>query len=73
MKFKWTADNLLPLFSLFFIHVSSLCPLQEEERQLIQGPSTGAVIGAILGALIFICIVIIGTIFFIRNRQEDAE
>nr|XP_004572706.1 nectin-2 isoform X2 [Maylandia zebra] len=45
----------------------------EEERQLIQGPSTGAVIGAILGALIFICIVIIGTIFFIRNRQEDAE
>ncbi|XP_030596398.1 PVR cell adhesion molecule related 2 like isoform X2 [Archocentrus centrarchus] len=45
----------------------------EEERQLIQGPSTGAVIGAVLGALIFICIIIIGSIFFIRNRQEDGE
>uniref|UniRef100_UPI0037E8AB38 PVR cell adhesion molecule related 2 like isoform X2 n=1 Tax=Semicossyphus pulcher TaxID=241346 RepID=UPI0037E8AB38 len=44
----------------------------EEERQITPGPSTGAVIGGILGALAFIGI-IIGIIFFIRKRQEDAD
>ncbi|XP_054873877.1 PVR cell adhesion molecule related 2 like isoform X2 [Amphiprion ocellaris] len=44
----------------------------EEERQIIAAPSTGAVIGGILGALIFIG-VIIGAIFLIRKRQEDGE
>ncbi|XP_041665915.1 PVR cell adhesion molecule related 2 like isoform X2 [Cheilinus undulatus] len=43
----------------------------EEERQ-ISGPSTGAVIGGILGALAIIGI-IVGVIFFIRKRQEDGE
>lgn len=44
----------------------------EEERQITPGPSTGAVIGGILGALAFIGI-IVGTYFFIRKRQEDGE
>ncbi|XP_059206668.1 PVR cell adhesion molecule related 2 like isoform X2 [Centropristis striata] len=44
----------------------------EEERQKTPGPSSGAVIGGILGALVFIG-VIIGIIFFIRRRQEDGE
>ncbi|XP_044027781.1 PVR cell adhesion molecule related 2 like isoform X3 [Siniperca chuatsi] len=43
-----------------------------EKRQITPGPSTGAVIGGILGALIFIAI-IIGIIFFIRKRQEEGE
>ncbi|XP_061597358.1 PVR cell adhesion molecule related 2 like isoform X3 [Cololabis saira] len=42
------------------------------ERQLIQGPSTGVIIGSVLGALIFIGIVI-GFIFFIRKRHEARE
>ncbi|XP_065804414.1 PVR cell adhesion molecule related 2 like isoform X2 [Labrus bergylta] len=44
----------------------------EKERIITPGPSTGAVIGGILGALAFICI-IGGIIFFIRKRQEDGE
>ncbi|XP_022599803.1 poliovirus receptor-like isoform X2 [Seriola dumerili] len=44
----------------------------EERRQITPGPSTGAVIGGILGALAFIGI-IIGTVFYIRKRQEDGE
>ncbi|XP_019126321.1 PVR cell adhesion molecule related 2 like isoform X3 [Larimichthys crocea] len=43
-----------------------------EKRQITPGPSTGAVIGGILGALAFIGIVI-GIIFYIRKRQEDAD
>ncbi|XP_034747758.1 nectin-2-like isoform X2 [Etheostoma cragini] len=44
----------------------------EEKRQITPGPSSGAVIGGILGALVFISI-IIGIIFFIRKRREDRE
>lgn len=44
----------------------------EEKRTITPGPSTGAVVGGILGALAFIGI-IIGIIFFIRKRHEDAE
>ncbi|XP_029369577.1 PVR cell adhesion molecule related 2 like isoform X3 [Echeneis naucrates] len=44
----------------------------EERRETTPGPSSGAVIGGILGVLAFIGI-IIGTIFFIRKRQEDGE
>ncbi|XP_028255899.1 PVR cell adhesion molecule related 2 like isoform X2 [Parambassis ranga] len=44
----------------------------EEKRQLIQGPPTGAVIGGILGALIFIGL-IAGIVFFIRKHREDGE
>lgn len=44
----------------------------EEKRKLIKGPSTGAVVGGVLGALAFIGIVV-GTIFLIRKRQEDGE
>uniref|UniRef100_A0A671TIC1 Nectin cell adhesion molecule 3 n=1 Tax=Sparus aurata TaxID=8175 RepID=A0A671TIC1_SPAAU len=44
----------------------------EEKRTMTPGPSTGAVIGGIAGSLLFIGL-IIGIIFFIRKRQEDAE
>ncbi|CAJ1083020.1 PVR cell adhesion molecule related 2 like isoform X2 [Xyrichtys novacula] len=44
----------------------------EEKRPTTPGPSTGAIIGGILGALAFIAIVV-GIIFFIRKRQEDGE
>ncbi|XP_040909665.1 PVR cell adhesion molecule related 2 like isoform X4 [Toxotes jaculatrix] len=44
----------------------------EERRQITPGPSTGAVIGGILGALALIGI-IIGSVFFFRKRQEDGE
>ncbi|KAM6973856.1 PVR cell adhesion molecule related 2 like isoform 2-T2 [Tautogolabrus adspersus] len=44
----------------------------EKERLVTPGPSTGAVIGGIIGALAFIGI-IGGVIFFIRKRQEDGE
>ncbi|KAM6903247.1 PVR cell adhesion molecule related 2 like isoform 2-T2 [Lycodopsis pacificus] len=44
----------------------------EEERQITPGPSSGAVIGGILGALAFIGI-IVGTVYYIRKRQEDGE
>ncbi|XP_074542377.1 PVR cell adhesion molecule related 2 like isoform X2 [Halichoeres trimaculatus] len=44
----------------------------EEERQITPGPSTGAIIGGILGALAILGI-IIGVYFFIRKRQEDGE
>ncbi|KAI3358142.1 hypothetical protein L3Q82_003143 [Scortum barcoo] len=47
-------------------------PDGEEKRQVTPGPSSGAVIGGILGALVFIGI-IIGIIYFIRKRQEDGE
>ncbi|XP_040909664.1 PVR cell adhesion molecule related 2 like isoform X3 [Toxotes jaculatrix] len=43
-----------------------------ERRQITPGPSTGAVIGGILGALALIGI-IIGSVFFFRKRQEDGE
>ncbi|XP_008329200.1 PVR cell adhesion molecule related 2 like isoform X3 [Cynoglossus semilaevis] len=43
-----------------------------ERRQLTQGPSTGAVIGGILGALAVIGI-IVGAVCFIRKRQDDTE
>lgn len=56
------------------LSLSSLClsPIQEEERQITPGPSTGAVIGGILGALVVIGI-IVGIVYFIRKRQEDGE
>ncbi|XP_041867479.1 PVR cell adhesion molecule related 2 like isoform X2 [Melanotaenia boesemani] len=44
----------------------------EEERKMVQGPQTGAVIGGILGALLFIGL-IVGVIFFIRKLQQDVE
>ncbi|KAK5854714.1 hypothetical protein PBY51_004886 [Eleginops maclovinus] len=44
----------------------------EEQRVITPGPSSGAVIGGILGALAFIGI-IVGIIFFIRKHQEDGE
>ncbi|KAM7384734.1 hypothetical protein PAMA_011879 [Pampus argenteus] len=51
-------------------------PLEAVNRLLIEatcgGPSTGSVIGGILGALAFIGIVT-GIIFLIRKRQEDRE
>ncbi|KAG7500408.1 nectin-2-like isoform X2 [Solea senegalensis] len=47
-------------------------PDEEERRQVTPGPSTGAVIGGILGALAFIGI-IIGVIFYVRKRLEDDE
>ncbi|KAM6899615.1 nectin-2-like [Xenentodon cancila] len=43
-----------------------------EERQLSQRPSTGVIIGGIFGTLCIIGI-IVGILFFIRNRQEDRE
>ncbi|XP_029298956.1 PVR cell adhesion molecule related 2 like isoform X3 [Cottoperca gobio] len=43
-----------------------------EKRQVTPGPSSGAVIGGILGALAFIGI-IGGIIYFIRKRLEDGE
>uniref|UniRef100_A0A1A8HL57 Nectin cell adhesion molecule 3 n=1 Tax=Nothobranchius korthausae TaxID=1143690 RepID=A0A1A8HL57_9TELE len=46
--------------------------IEEEKRELIRGPPTGAIIGGILGALIIICITV-GTIVLIHKRQEDAE
>ncbi|XP_053719753.1 PVR cell adhesion molecule related 2 like isoform X2 [Synchiropus splendidus] len=42
-----------------------------EERKSIPGPSSGAVIGGILGSLALIFI-IIATVFFLRKRQADA-
>ncbi|KAM7373575.1 hypothetical protein PAMP_008417 [Pampus punctatissimus] len=44
----------------------------DEKQQFTPGPSTGSVIGGILGALVFIGIMI-GIFFFIRKRQEDRE
>lgn len=44
----------------------------EEQRPVTLGPSSGAIIGGILGALAFIGI-IVGIIFFIRKRLEDGE
>ncbi|KAM9775811.1 poliovirus receptor-like isoform X2 [Syngnathus typhle] len=44
----------------------------EEERRIVPGPSTGAVIGGLLGALALIGIVV-GLVFFIRRRQRDAD
>ncbi|XP_056892947.1 PVR cell adhesion molecule related 2 like isoform X4 [Takifugu flavidus] len=44
----------------------------EEKREFTPGPNTGAVIGGILGSLIFIAI-IVGIIFLIRNCQDDRE
>lgn len=51
---------------------SSLClsPIQEEKRKITPGPSTGAVIGGILGALVFIGIISGIIIFFFRKRQD---
>ncbi|XP_068431412.1 PVR cell adhesion molecule related 2 like isoform X3 [Clinocottus analis] len=42
------------------------------ERQPTPGPSSGAVIGGILGALAFIGI-IVSTVFYVRKRREDGE
>ena len=64
--------SLLLSLCVFFSPLCVFPPTQEEERQITPGPSTGAVIGGILGALAFIGI-IIGIIFFIRKRQEDGE
>ncbi|XP_029701480.1 PVR cell adhesion molecule related 2 like isoform X3 [Takifugu rubripes] len=44
----------------------------EEKREFTPGPNTGAVIGGILGSLIFIAI-IVGIIFLIRNCQDNRE
>ncbi|XP_054619922.1 PVR cell adhesion molecule related 2 like isoform X3 [Dunckerocampus dactyliophorus] len=44
----------------------------EKERLISSGPSTGAIIGGILGALAVIG-AIVGLVFFIRKRQEDAD
>lgn len=66
VKFKQIADLKNTL------SVSSSRPITEEERQITPGPSSGAVIGGILGALAFIGI-IVGTVYYIRKRQEDGE
>ncbi|XP_055081133.1 PVR cell adhesion molecule related 2 like isoform X2 [Periophthalmus magnuspinnatus] len=42
----------------------------EEERQNTDAPSTGAVIGGILGSLAFIGI-IVGVILYVRNRHDE--
>ncbi|XP_045915664.1 PVR cell adhesion molecule related 2 like isoform X2 [Micropterus dolomieu] len=42
----------------------------EEKRKITPGPSTGAVIGGILGALVFIGIISGIIIFFFRKRQD---
>lgn len=44
----------------------------EEKRQISQAPSSGAVIGGILGSLAFIGI-IVGVIFYVRKRQQDTD
>ncbi|XP_069372164.1 PVR cell adhesion molecule related 2 like isoform X3 [Paralichthys olivaceus] len=43
-----------------------------EQRQITPGPATGAIVGGILGTLAFIGIVV-GTVFFVRKHQEDAD
>ncbi|XP_075995264.1 PVR cell adhesion molecule related 2 like isoform X2 [Genypterus blacodes] len=43
-----------------------------EEEKSIAEPQTGAIVGSILGALIFIALVI-GIVFFIRKRQDGGE
>lgn len=49
-----------------------MCRPLEKERLMAPGPSTGAVIGGLLGALAIIGIVV-GLVFFVRRRQRDAE
>ncbi|XP_019726440.1 nectin-2-like [Hippocampus comes] len=44
----------------------------EKERLMAPGPSTGAVIGGLLGALAIIGVVV-GLVFFVRRRQRDAD
>ncbi|KAM4539781.1 PVR cell adhesion molecule related 2 like isoform 2-T2 [Odontesthes bonariensis] len=44
----------------------------EEERKFIQGSSTGVIIGSVLGALIFVGL-IIGLIFLFLKLQRDGE
>ncbi|XP_047200044.1 PVR cell adhesion molecule related 2 like isoform X2 [Hippoglossus stenolepis] len=44
----------------------------EEQRPITPGPPTGAIVGGILGVLVFIAIVG-GVIFFVRKHQEDAD
>ncbi|KAM9738165.1 PVR cell adhesion molecule related 2 like isoform 2-T2 [Menidia menidia] len=46
--------------------------VMEEERKAIPASSTGVITGSVLGALIFISL-IIGVIFLIRKHQEDGE
>ncbi|XP_034401311.1 tau-tubulin kinase 1-like [Cyclopterus lumpus] len=43
-----------------------------EERTITPAPSSGAVIGGILGSLAFIGIIVC-IVFYIRKRQEDGE
>lgn len=44
----------------------------EEKREFIPGPPTGAVIGGILGSLVFIGI-IVATVLLIRKHQDDRD
>ncbi|XP_077362760.1 PVR cell adhesion molecule related 2 like isoform X2 [Festucalex cinctus] len=44
----------------------------EEARPIAAGPSPGAVVGGLIGALAIIGIVV-GLVFFVRRRQRDAD
>ncbi|CAB1444568.1 unnamed protein product [Pleuronectes platessa] len=46
--------------------------VMKEQRLITPAPPTGAIVGGILGVLVFIAIVS-SVVFFVRKRQDDAE